>query len=334
MKFVVLIVVALIMIVMIKFKLIVSMMIIMSGLSIEVSLVVVRTAMVGLSNRCMGRLCMRGPAVHRGSLIVVSDANLVLFNDDLRSFFLRINVMRVVVNFVMNRLEMGVIVMDVFPMGRLEVLVLLCSMMIITNLRVMVAVSGMCTSVMRVMGSMRVRVMLSAVVVVVDGVVGDLVMGSNRLELGDDRRWDLLNDGMVLSGVMIFEITMVYINVNVMVIVVGIMVHCVGKLMLIKVSILIIVWRIMIHMGIMMVIKVDMVSIIVSIFMVHDRSNILVSMDELWMEIAGMVRVKSVMIFAIKRERLICEAVMVNRVMCLRLNRVQKVIIDGTDVVL
>lgn len=328
MKFVVLIVVALIMIVMIKFKLIVSMMIIMSGLSVEVSFVVVRTAMVGLGNRCMGRLCMRGPAVHRGSLIVVSGANLVLFNDDLRSFFLRINVMRVVVNFVMNRLEMGVIVMDVFPMGRLEVLVLLSSMMIMTNLRVMVAVSGMCISVMRVMGSMLVRVMLSAVMVVVDGVVGDLVMGSNRLEFCDDRRWDLLNYGMVLSGVLIIEITMVYINVNVMVIVVGIMVHCVSKLMLIKVSILIIVWGIMIHMGIMMV------SIVVSIFMVHDRSNILVSMDELWMEIAGMIRVKSVMIFAIKRERLISEAVMVNRVVSLRLDRVQKVIIYGTDIVL
>ena len=180
--------------------------------------------------------------------------------------------------------------------------------------------------------------MLSAVMVVVDGVVGDLVMGSNRLELCDDRRWDLLNYGMVLSGVLIIEITMVYINVNVMLIVVGIMIHCVSKLMLIKVSVLIIVWGIMIHMGIMMVImmviKVNMVSIVVSIFMVHDRSNILVSMDELWMEIAGMIRVKSVMIFAIKRERLISEAVMVNRVMSLRLDRVQKVIIDGTDVVL
>ena len=177
--------------------------------------------------------------------------------------------------------------------------------------------------------------MLSTVVVVVDGVVGDLVMGSNRLELCDDRRWNLLNYGMVLSGVLIIEITMVYINVNVVVIVVGIMVHCVGKLMLIKVSILIIVWGIMIHMGIMMVIKVNMVSIVVSIFMVHDRSNILVSMDELWMEIAGMIRVKSVMIFAIKRERLIGESMMVNRVVCsLRLDRVQKVIIDGSDVVL
>ena len=46
--------------------------------------------------------------------------------------------------------------MDVFPMGRLEVLVLFSSMMIMTNLRVMVAVSGMCISMMRVMGSMRV----------------------------------------------------------------------------------------------------------------------------------------------------------------------------------
>ena len=154
-----------------------------------------------------------------------------------------------------------------------------------------------------------------------------------------------------LMGIVIHRVgQLMLIQVSVLLLIVecGMMIDMRGQVMIVKVDVLVVCIRIVVIVMhcFVMIIEFDMLdiggsgssscSIVVSVNIVNDdRGDMIMSMNQLWMEVARVIWMQRVVVLAVKRKCFVSKSVVVDAVMhCLGLDQMRELVVNGANVVL